>query len=615
MTFMNRITLILLLPAFSLLLCQCAKGSGVASCGDGTCQSSESVETCPQDCTQVGCGNGAVEGDEECDGADLNGATCASLGFATGSVGCTTSCEYNTGFCQSTCNHACESVGDTRCSGNSLEICATNAQSCRSWEQATDCTTNSQVCDDSSGSAVCADSCSDACTLDDRRCTVNMLQRCQTGENGCAQWKDMQDCTLTNWTCTGSGVTATCTDPCTHDCETGAPPQCDVTVVQTCGTDADNCRIWVDGTDCATLGQNCSGGACSCVHECTAGSTRCLSTVRQSCNTNGSGCRVWTTVQDCATTSQLCDTASGSAQCVASCTNTCASGAVRCFGDVIQNCQTVASGCLDWVDGTNCAATGRSCSGSTCVCNNACSAGQTRCNGTVTQACTQDAYGCYAFVNGTDCAALGQTCLGGLCQAPAGAYTCSAASPTYTTIRSTGTVLTTDTYQDDFAYAFTIPFTFRYYGLNYTGGTLCTNGWASLGADQSTYNYSNGALPDSLLPNRAIYIFWDDLVYDQSTWPEARLLYQTIGTAPNRVLVLEWHQMRALGSGTSARASFQIRLYETSNAFEVLYDRVNWLGASWSATVGYENADGTQGGDVGTTFTAPPSDNYRCVPN
>jgi hypothetical protein len=340
-----------------------------------------------------------------------------------------------------------------------------------------------------------------------------------------------------------------------------------------------------------------------------------MGTLRQSCVTGGTGCRAWSTVQDCAGSGQLCDTSLGSAQCVNSCTDICASGAVRCLGDVIQNCQTVGSGCRDWVDGTNCAATGRSCVGNTCVCNNACSAGQTRCNGSVTQACTQDAWGCYAFVNGTDCAALGQTCLGGTCQAPAGAYACSALPNTYTSIRYTGSSLTTDPYIDDGRYAFSMPFTYRYYGTNYTGGYLCTNGWASFGADPLTNNYTNGPLPDGLAPNAAIFIFWDDLVYSQTTWPDSRLLFQTIGSSPNRVFVLEWHQVRNIGAGPESRASFQIRLYETSNAFEVIYDRATWLGAGHSATIGYENADGTQGGDVGTTFTGPPADNYRCVPN
>ncbi|MBI5507478.1 MAG: hypothetical protein HY903_01875 [Deltaproteobacteria bacterium] len=38
------------------------------------------------------CGNGYKEGTELCDGQDFGGATCASLGFASGALGCTTSC-------------------------------------------------------------------------------------------------------------------------------------------------------------------------------------------------------------------------------------------------------------------------------------------------------------------------------------------------------------------------------------------------------------------------------------------------------------------------------------------------------------------------------------------
>jgi hypothetical protein len=39
-----------------------------------------------------GCGNGLIEGDEVCDGSDLGGETCESLGFAGGSLGCREDC-------------------------------------------------------------------------------------------------------------------------------------------------------------------------------------------------------------------------------------------------------------------------------------------------------------------------------------------------------------------------------------------------------------------------------------------------------------------------------------------------------------------------------------------
>ena len=48
------------------------------------------------------CGNGIVESGEQCDGANLSGATCSSLGFTGGSLSCTISCSFNTAACTNT---------------------------------------------------------------------------------------------------------------------------------------------------------------------------------------------------------------------------------------------------------------------------------------------------------------------------------------------------------------------------------------------------------------------------------------------------------------------------------------------------------------------------------
>jgi hypothetical protein len=44
------------------------------------------------------CGNGVIEGTEQCDGADMNGATCDSLGMGMGTLACS-SCTYDTSMC------------------------------------------------------------------------------------------------------------------------------------------------------------------------------------------------------------------------------------------------------------------------------------------------------------------------------------------------------------------------------------------------------------------------------------------------------------------------------------------------------------------------------------
>jgi cysteine-rich repeat protein len=47
------------------------------------------------------CGNGTIEAGEQCDGANLNNATCASLmmGAGTGTPGCKADCTFDLGPC------------------------------------------------------------------------------------------------------------------------------------------------------------------------------------------------------------------------------------------------------------------------------------------------------------------------------------------------------------------------------------------------------------------------------------------------------------------------------------------------------------------------------------
>src|SRR5262245_33410853 len=48
------------------------------------------------------CGNGRIDPGEQCDGTNLNGATCTSLGFTNGgTLACTASCDFNLSGCKS----------------------------------------------------------------------------------------------------------------------------------------------------------------------------------------------------------------------------------------------------------------------------------------------------------------------------------------------------------------------------------------------------------------------------------------------------------------------------------------------------------------------------------
>jgi hypothetical protein len=69
-------------------------------------------------CGEITCGNGTIEAPEQCDGADLGGATCISLGCpGGGTLLCTADCSYNTTMCDCATdpNGAFPATGQTTC--------------------------------------------------------------------------------------------------------------------------------------------------------------------------------------------------------------------------------------------------------------------------------------------------------------------------------------------------------------------------------------------------------------------------------------------------------------------------------------------------------------------
>lgn len=64
------------------------------------------------------CGDGRAEGSEACDGADLRGQSCASLGLLGGVLGCAADCRFDVGTCTSCGNGTLE--GPELCDGTEL---------------------------------------------------------------------------------------------------------------------------------------------------------------------------------------------------------------------------------------------------------------------------------------------------------------------------------------------------------------------------------------------------------------------------------------------------------------------------------------------------------------
>ncbi len=89
--------------------------------GTLACNSQCTFDT--SDCSNAGsCGDGTLDAGEQCDGAALDGATCETLGWDGGTLGCDTSCHYDVGDCEGTgpvCGNDIQETGE-QCDGQDL---------------------------------------------------------------------------------------------------------------------------------------------------------------------------------------------------------------------------------------------------------------------------------------------------------------------------------------------------------------------------------------------------------------------------------------------------------------------------------------------------------------
>lgn len=100
--------------------------TGCAYCGDAQCNNNEGcgegAQKCEADCGVCpGCNNGQLDPGEPCDGANLNGATCASAtahGEAQGNLKCNGSCGFDASECVF-CGDGVKNNGE-QCDGGDL---------------------------------------------------------------------------------------------------------------------------------------------------------------------------------------------------------------------------------------------------------------------------------------------------------------------------------------------------------------------------------------------------------------------------------------------------------------------------------------------------------------
>jgi len=200
----------------------------------------------------------------------------------------------------------------------------------------------------------------------------------------------------------------------------------------------------------------------------------------------------------------------------------------------------------------------------------------------------------------------------------ASSYTFSASSSTYNVLTGTTnfTGFSGPTDDENYSSTLTLPFTFNFSGTDYSICRVGSNGWLSFTATNSSYVTNSSSNANLMKP--CLFPLWDDL--QNGNYPR----YVTSGSAPNRILKIEWYQSEWNYSAGGDVISFQIWLYETTNVIEYYYSRGATAVSSGSASIGIYDAAGAyltlngtgtsptaQSGTFTTSLSAKPAEGQK----
>jgi hypothetical protein len=141
-----------------------------------------------------------------------------------------------------------------------------------------------------------------------------------------------------------------------------------------------------------------------------------------------------------------------------------------------------------------------------------------------------------------------------------------------------------------------LPFTFRYYGVDYNRISICSNGWISMDSTDS-YDFSNTAIPNADGPPGMVAGIWDYL--DPGAAGQPGDIYYYYDTSNNRFIV-EYYMVEHYPSG-GYHETFEIILHDpahyttpTSDG-EIVVQYLTELQLATSVTIGIENFGETIG--------------------
>ncbi len=218
----------------------------------------------------------------------------------------------------------------------------------------------------------------------------------------------------------------------------------------------------------------------------------------------------------------------------------------------------------------------------------------------------------YATSSPTQVCTGGVTTLSGAVASSATGYNVSSISYSLASFTSTGSVAGDDVNSG----AVTLPFSFNFYGVNYSTIYVCTNGWASF--TNTSSSLTNYAFPSTTAPTSCISLLMHDLATSGfGSTGAGSCTYGTTGTAPNRKFVIYYNGIGNYSGGNTNTG--QIILNESSNTIDVMLTAFSNGTTAYNSTVGIQNQAGTIATTAstynGTVVTVSTPEAYRFTPS
>lgn len=129
-----------------------------------------------------------------------------------------------------------------------------------------------------------------------------------------------------------------------------------------------------------------------------------------------------------------------------------------------------------------------------------------------------------------------------------------------------------------------IGFDFAFFGEIYDEFQISSNGFITFDGSTDNGCCSGDFIPSGGTPNNLIALCWEDLRPPSG----GTIRYETVGTAPNRICVVEFESVHHYFSGFPITG--RIQMYETTNCIEIHLQNQD---ATGNHTMGIENATGT----------------------